>query len=129
VTELGNAFENKYCNLRSISLRGCEIGDLGFSKIYRFLKSKCIPNINLSNCDLSPVSMTMIIEALKSQFNRGQSQFWIENLRKSDQEIDQSKCAGIKTLKLNENSRLSDAVIPLLTAIIYDDLRSIERIE
>ena len=32
-------------------------------------------------------------------------------------------------LKLNDNPRIADAVIPLLTAIIYDDIRHLERVE
>ena len=130
MTELGAALEQKYCNIINLSLNRCRIGDLGFSKIYRYLKNREVLNrLDLSGCDLSPVAMTMVIETLKSQYMRGQGQFWVDNLRKLEHEIDQSKSSGIKVLKLNDNPRIADAVIPLLTAIIYDDIRYIERIE
>lgn len=130
LVELGNALDQKYCRISSLSLNRCKIGDLGFSKVNRYLKHRdALFKLDLSGCDLSPVAMVMIIETLKCQYMRGQGQFWIDNLRKSPFETDQSTSSGIKVLKLNDNPRIADAVIPLLTAIIYDDIRHLERVE
>ena len=130
MVEFGCALEQKYARVVNLSFNGCQIGDLGFSKIYRYLSNpEFLCRLDLSGCDLSPVAMSMIIESLKTQFMRGQGQFWIENLRKSDLEVDPSKALGIKVLRLNSNPRLSGAIVPLLTAVCYDDLKCLERIE
>jgi hypothetical protein len=122
--ELGNALEQQTCRLSYLSLSGCQIGDLGFSKLQRFLSRRdVVSRLDLSGCDLSPVAMTIIIDTLKARMLRGSGQFWRENLRNATDHVEESHFNGIRVLKLNENARLADSITPLLTAIIYDDLR------
>jgi len=128
--ELGNALEQQTCRLSYLSLSGCQIGDLGFSKLQRFLSRRdVVSRLDLSGCDLSPVAMTIIIDTLKARMLRGSGQFWRENLRNATDHVEESHFNGIRVLKLNENARLADSITPLLTAIIYDDLRCLERVE
>ena len=122
--ELGNALEQQPCRLTHLSLSGSQMGDLGFSKLSRFLCGRdVVSRLDLSGCDLSPVAMTIIIDTLKTRMLRGSGHFWRENLRNASDHVEDSHFNGIRVLKLNGNARLGDSITPLLTAIIYDDLR------
>ena len=100
MSNLAFALEKDFCNLRVLSLSSSKMGDLGLSKIQKYLKNtETIERLDLSGCDLSPVATTIVIDMLKTRMLKGTGYFWTENLRKNFDELDE-KWYGVRVLKV-----------------------------
>lgn len=133
MTALGESLLGQHCNLASLSLRDCGIGDLGYSRLQNFLRGNTLlRTLDISACDLSAVAMSMIVDTLKSQFMMGHGKNWEDNLRygtTGGERSTPSYSSGIKVVKLNDNHRLGESIVALLSAISCDDVRCLEKVE
>ncbi|CAG5102409.1 Oidioi.mRNA.OKI2018_I69.chr1.g287.t1.cds [Oikopleura dioica] len=115
MTALGEALLGQFCEISSLSLRDCSIGDLGYSRLQNFLRGNSIlRKLDVSSCDLSAVAMSMIVDTLKSQFMMGHGKNWEENLREEER---------------NVSSTIGSSVVALFSSISEDDIRCLERVE